>query len=38
MCRFAKVSFTKKLVMDFLFNSMEAGKCQVYWECNGEHV
>ena len=38
MCRFAKVSFKTELVMDFQFNSMEAGKCQIYWEWNGENV
>ena len=29
MCRFAKVSFNTELVIDFQFNSMEAGMCQV---------
>ena len=38
MCRFAKVSFKTELFMDFQFNSMEAGKCQVYWARNDEYV
>ena len=37
MSRYAKVSFKTELVIDLQFNSMEAGKCQVYWEWNCEH-
>ena len=36
MYRFANVPFKIELSMDFKFNSMDYGKCQVYWEWNAE--
>ena len=38
MYRFANVPFKTELVMNFQFDSSEAGKCHVYWERNGEYV
>ena len=37
MDRFSDVPFKTEMFMDFQFNCMEAGKCQVYWEWKGEH-
>ena len=38
MYRFANVHFKIELVMDFQFDSSEAGKWQVYWEWIDDYV